>query len=386
MTNDDTSMTNEGAPATASEVPQWLQQMFMQQSQRMEEQNQRMNELTTQQTQMIATLAGKIASMEQATPSMMRTSSDQPPATFIPPQPAMTIPVNTGVVQKAKLPHPEKFTGEDKTMYPQFEGMLQAKLEIDGAVIGNEREKVWYAFGRLTDSAAVRIYPWMTYAQRQGRFTVDELFTQMRLAFHDPRHQQKALDSLNRTKQGKRPLNNFLNDFSRLILEAEGWGWDDIIKKGYLKAAISTKLMTAMVGVPEGTSYEEYCSQLRMVSDQLDQVQELTTRRQVWQKKQETSSAAESMDWQATPISTVAVRTKEARWATPEEKERRRRKGECFRCGQEGHRVRDCKTDLNKKKARTKNDTQVSLVHTKKGKEKEDSDTESSGPEDSGKE
>ncbi len=77
----------------------------------------------------------------------------------------------------------------------------------------------------------------------------------------------------------------------------------------------------------------------------------------------------------------MAVRAKKARWSTPEEKERRRQKGECFRCGREGHRVRDCKVNLNKKKTKTKNDTQVSSVHAKKGKEKKDSDTESSGPE-----
>ncbi len=352
--------------------------MFMQQSQQMKE-------LATQQAQMIATLAEKIALMKQVTPSMTRMSSDQSSVTSIPPQPAMTIPVHTDVIQKAKLPHPEKFTDEDKTMYPQFKGLLQAKLKIDGAVIESEREKVWYTFEQLADSAAVWIYSWMTYAQRQGRFTVNELFTQMRLTFHDSHHQQKALNTLNHTKKGKRSLNDFLNDFSRLILEAEGWGWDNIIKKEYLKTAISTKLMTAMVGVSEDTSYEEYCSQLHMVSDQLNQVQELITHRQIWQKK-ELSSAAEPMNWQATPIATVAVRAKEARWVTSEEMEWRRRKGECFCCGQEGHRVRDCKVNLNKKKTKMKNDAQVNSVHMKKEKKKKDSDTESLDFENSEKE
>ncbi len=91
----------------------------------------------------------------------------------------MMIPTNTVMIQKAKLSHSKKFTDEDKIMYLQFESMLQAKLEIDGAVIENEREKVWYTFEQLADSAAVQIYPWMTYAQCQKRFTVDELFTQM---------------------------------------------------------------------------------------------------------------------------------------------------------------------------------------------------------------
>ena len=64
--------------------------------------------------------------------------------------------------------------------------------------------------------------------------------------------------------------------------------------------------------------------------------------------------------------------------------EQRRREGRCFHCGQESHRVRDCKTDLNKKK--TKNDAQVSSARAEKEEEKEDVDTGSSDSEDSGKE
>ena len=43
---------------------------------------------------------------------------------------------------KARLSHPEKFDGSDKTAFPQFEGSLRAKLSIDSDVIGGEEEKV----------------------------------------------------------------------------------------------------------------------------------------------------------------------------------------------------------------------------------------------------
>jgi len=41
---------------------------------------------------------------------------------------------------KHSHPHPEKFTGEDETMFPQFKGLLEAKLEIDRKAIGTEKE------------------------------------------------------------------------------------------------------------------------------------------------------------------------------------------------------------------------------------------------------
>jgi hypothetical protein len=42
--------------------------------------------------------------------------------------------------------------------------MLRAKLEIDGRTIGEEKEQVWYAFGRLSGEVAGRIYPWIMHA------------------------------------------------------------------------------------------------------------------------------------------------------------------------------------------------------------------------------
>src|SRR5271155_2757423 len=96
----------------------------------------------------------------------------------------------------------------------------------------------------------------------------------MDIAFRDPYMQEKALGKINKTKQGSTPFSEFLSQFDRLLLEAEGWGWPDSIKKGYLKAAISTTLLTATVGTREEATYEEYCAQLRMTSDQLDEVKE----------------------------------------------------------------------------------------------------------------
>ncbi|KAK9368506.1 hypothetical protein V1509DRAFT_646651 [Lipomyces kononenkoae] len=63
---------------------------------------------------------------------------------------------------RAKLPDPEKFTGSDLSLFPQFLGKLQAKLEIDADAIGVEKDHVWYCFGRLEGSSAARIFPWMS--------------------------------------------------------------------------------------------------------------------------------------------------------------------------------------------------------------------------------
>ncbi|KAK9365553.1 hypothetical protein V1509DRAFT_372298 [Lipomyces kononenkoae] len=58
----------------------------------------------------------------------------------------------------AMLPGPEKFTGEDPSLSPQFLGKLQA----NAAAIGNGRDHVWYGFSRLDGKATARVYPWMS--------------------------------------------------------------------------------------------------------------------------------------------------------------------------------------------------------------------------------
>ena len=69
---------------------------------------------------------------------------------------------------KPRLPNPGKFDGTDLALYPQFEGLLRAKLEIDATAIGGEKERAWYGFGCLEGVVVGRIFPWMIYAQKEG--------------------------------------------------------------------------------------------------------------------------------------------------------------------------------------------------------------------------
>jgi hypothetical protein len=122
-----------------------------------------------------------------------------------------------------KMDDPERFDGTDLSLYPQFEGLLFAKLEIDSEAIGNEKEKVWYGFSRLKDGAAGRIYPWIdTYKNRPAVFTVNNFFSQMQLAFKDPTLREKALNRLNSLRQGNRSFSELLSELDRLLLEAGG--------------------------------------------------------------------------------------------------------------------------------------------------------------------
>ncbi|ERF69053.1 hypothetical protein EPUS_08403 [Endocarpon pusillum Z07020] len=174
----------------------------------------------------------------------------------------------------------------------------------------------------------------------------------------------KALDQLNRTKQGKKNFSDFMNEFNRLLLEAEGWGWDDAVKKGFLKAALTLELRRAM----------------------LEQIKEISTFRQGWKKRTDdvrSSATADEMDWQPTTVLVAKIRMKEPRWASEDEIARRREEGLCLRCGRKSHRVKECKADLSKDKKGGK-EVRVAPVRAEPPDQKNDSN--SSDVEESGKE
>jgi hypothetical protein len=260
------------------------------------------------------------------------------------------------------LPHPQEFTNKDKlenSQYPQFRSLLEAKLRIDAKAIGSEEERVWYGFGCLSGEAAGRIHPWMQYAQRTLEFTVNGLLDQMDQAFADPQKQAKALEKINRIRQGNQDFRTFLQDFEQTLLEAQGWGWADEVKKGYLKAGLNRDLCDRLVTQVEPDGYCEFTAQLRMISDKLQQIK-------AWDNRQNRSrggnsyvprvtnqSTGDPMDWESTKATTVAATghtlsgrrrqgQRRAKWVSHEEIGQRITNGSCIRCGNDSHMIRDC--------------------------------------------
>ena len=141
-------------------------------------------------------------------------------------------------------------------------------------------------------------------------------------------------------------------------MEARGWGWEDAIKKGYLKAAINPGLSHKLISMEEKESYEDFCGQLRGISDRLVEYKEIT-RDPKGKKRQPGSSQLNSsnndaMDWEPSTNVSVASTNRprnagqqnsqapRAKWVTQDELTRRRNTGSCLRCGGDGHFVSNC--------------------------------------------
>jgi hypothetical protein len=256
---------------------------------------------------------------------------------------------------KHSSPHPEKFTGEDESLYPIFRGLLESKLRTDAQAIGGDYEMVWYAFGRLTGTASKRIFPWVQYTQNGPDFTVNCLFRQMDLAFLDLEKQSKAIAKVNTIKQKSRSFREFLQDFDQTLMEANGWGWQEEVKKGLLKAALTGEVRRELVGRDEPATYSAYVALIRKITDDLSEWKDEQKLRSRFQKNPlappQQDVADQRMDWEPTRTAPVAAaraaRSRDqnkprAKWVSQQEMARRKEANLCLRCGSGDHYIGQC--------------------------------------------
>lgn len=150
-----------------------------------------------------------------------------------------------------------------------------------------------------------------------------------------------------------------MQDFEQTILEAQGWGWEDEVSKGYLRAALNRELTDRLVTQDEPASYDDFVAQLRKTSDKMEALRGWNNPRNSNRSSLQTPQVNENevhgdpIDWgPAQPVNVaasqhlIAGRSKtpqanRAVWVSHEEIGRRISEGLCIRCGARNHRIRE---------------------------------------------
>lgn len=271
---------------------------------------------------------------------------------------------NTGQRPRTRYPDVEMFDGNDTKDFLPFKMNLRTKFAMDGPCFLNEEERVFYAYGRLRGRASQRILPWIT-AKTDARETLcwEDFEKVLDKAFGDPDLKQKALVRVNTMKQGRRNLEEFLNDFDEALIHAGGLNWPDDQKKICLETSISVNLLDRLVGVSKADTYEDYCDQLRRISHDMDRLNNVKGRQTRMTQPyvpppRHEPATGEPMDWEPTNTTRLAAMRgganaphtgqnnrqaqRHAQWVNNDEMERRRTEGRCIRCGGHNHFVRNC--------------------------------------------
>lgn len=267
--------------------------------------------------------------------------------------------------RKEILPELATFSGTKSEFRPWLT-QAHAKLDVDLKQL-SESERFWYIHSRLREKAAGQVEAWITAMKRDGIYSVEALFGQLRLAYDNPESTEIAAQKLGAIRQGGREsFAMFLPGFHKTMLEAGSLHWDEQVKKIFLNMAISMDLQEALVATPIPATYTEYCSLLHAASKNLESLRARKKRDVVglstanrapenFGEKSTENSAAEDTDWSPTNVASSSIKVlsaktssekrrtqwvpekRRAQWASQATIEERRGKEACFRCGGIGH-------------------------------------------------
>ncbi len=165
--------------------------------------------------------------------------------------------------------YPDLYTYKDELIYPQFQGRLEAKLQINKLAISHKEEKVQYIIDCLKGDITKRIYLQVEFIKVIDQIIVYKLFRQIDLVFVDLQKESKAITKINKIKQKGYPFYDFLQEFNQILLEVRGQAQVSIVKKGLLKAALSRELTKQLISREEPIDYTDYYTGIQKVIDDL---------------------------------------------------------------------------------------------------------------------
>ena len=250
--------------------------------------------------------------------------------------------------QRKRLPDPPVYEGKRSEFKPWL-AQVWAKLSVD---MGDERGDVrfWYIHSRLSGAALGQVTPWVSaLVEKKSTLdgdTLDGLIQQLRNAYDDPESVGRAVRKLDTLQQGTSSFARYLARFERTLLEAGGLSWDDTVKKAFLSRGLSVDIQRTLLAVPTPASYADYCSQLHMVSQNLEAMR--TRERREWRPAsppRHSAQAADSMEWEPTRTTQGAsVRQEKPKGAQVQQKKKPKKETRSyFKYRKAGHIIRDYK-------------------------------------------
>lgn len=234
--------------------------------------------------------------------------------------------------RRDRLPDVPIFDGLRRE-YLSWVTQLRAKLNVD---LENDKEttRFWYCHSRLRGKALLQVSPWVQMAITNGILDVEGLVDQLDAMYDTKEEVNDGEKQLLALQQKNRSFAIYFAEFERSLIAANGILWPDRVKRMFLESGFSKELRAALIPVEKPENFESYVAVVRRVAMDLERGRGIG---------QPTSSYASTMDWETAPeVRVASTGIHRAKRVSKEAIEARRAKGLCLRCGQTGHRIRDC--------------------------------------------
>ena len=272
---------------------------------------------------------------------------------------------------KEKLPTLRVFNG-DRNDWEEWHLAARNKLRADGTAIGSPFLQFLYLSARVEGKSAKMVKSYVDYHSTQGTGNAPDFLSYLEKIYADPNKKARAMQILFSLKQGdKETFANFLPRFETVLADAGGLEFTDGQRVNYLKNCLNMKMRPYLVSVAQGLSenYNGFVDQCQNIGSELAAIEivdrnnrhytpsarQLTgsdTPKEPWNRRTQRNLKGQEdldkMDWEpAKPLrtnrSTVETNGRRAKWVGPETMAYRREKRLCFRCGNPGYVVDDCK-------------------------------------------
>lgn len=229
------------------------------------------------------------------------------------------------VAKSDRLPDPPLFNGKRKDL-PSFLRKLRYKLEGNADRFPSERSQLLYAHSRLDRDVTALIDSLMD----KDIVNLDQFVAFLQATYGDPNKELTALSRLNTLRQGRRSFTSHFAEFRRI---ASDTGLNEIGLIAALRNSLSTELQRAMVGESLPNDLNAYANLIATYDNNMRFLPVQTPIRPRTSAVAIKDPDAMEIDSNYAPIGS-------------KEREDRRKKGQCFKCGKHGHISRNCSVPL----------------------------------------
>lgn len=242
-----------------------------------------------------------------------------------------------------KFPDAPVFSG-DRAMFDSWKDKVRDKLANSAAQYSTETQRIAYIKSR-TDGVAYQQIRAQCQPEHPRSFqAADDVLSVLEKIYGDRNRKSRAITELRTLKMGKRPFDDFYEEFARCAAEI---GYSDDALTPLLENAISDELARQIIGLQKPTDYYDLVDFYREIDHQMRDVD-----KRVFNRTRNARPTPPTDRTRTTRTPAVTSARVEGYIPTAAERALLSQHGRCYKCGEHGHRIGECRNPQMKEMPR----------------------------------